>query len=244
MFKTFPFLCLFQKEFRIWWVWHSLGGQEASQPEAHQVRHAPGELTQACAATEGHIWVSDPTAARVCADVHGLCYHRRSCRCLWPVPSPEATLTSKGHAATGAILIWVACTVTCLYAGARDRLLPRATCASMIQLQSGTVMMSVACITTKSWEHALRPPPEATLLSEDHTTAGAKLSRKACASTQGHWDTWGPRLQRRAMCGSMTVPQLDSVLMSLACVAAEGHLDVCGLKSCWCLKAMLPLGIH
>ena len=59
-----------------------------------------------------HIRVYGPTAAGVCVDVCGLNYHQRSGRGLWSVLLPEAVSRSLGCAASGDMLIWVACAAT------------------------------------------------------------------------------------------------------------------------------------
>lgn len=51
------------------------------------------------------MWVRGPIAARVCVDVHGLCYHQRPQG--WPGSGPEAALMSESHSITRTILISV-----------------------------------------------------------------------------------------------------------------------------------------
>lgn len=51
-----------------------------------------------CAATKGHVWICGFTAARVCVDDRGPCYHQRPRGCLWSALQPAAMLMFAGLA--------------------------------------------------------------------------------------------------------------------------------------------------
>lgn len=46
-------------------------------------------------------WVWSSTAANICVDICGSCYHQRPCKYLGDGSSPEAVLMSEGQAAVG-----------------------------------------------------------------------------------------------------------------------------------------------
>lgn len=81
--------------------------------------------------------------------------------------------------------------------------------------------------------------------TEDTMAVGNRLILVAYAATSGHLLSW-PALQLRNMLGSSALPQLGSVLMSMARVTTKGHVDACflghHLRLGWCLRAMLSLG--
>lgn len=88
------------------------------------------------AAVGVHVGVYGPTAG-VCVDVCGLNYHQRPGRGLWSVLLPEGVSRSLGCAASGDMLIW------------EPMLPPRVMSGSVVLLQSGSVLMFIACAITK-----------------------------------------------------------------------------------------------
>lgn len=85
------------------------------------------------AAAESHAWVHGPTAAMVCVDVWGSCYHQRPCGCL----GSGAMLASEGRAAAGAVPICVACTAFWGNGDIQTCLLPRIMSESMLHCSQG-----------------------------------------------------------------------------------------------------------
>lgn len=67
--------------------------------DLHGLRCHGGVQTHGAAA-KGCVCICGPTPARICADVHGPCYHWRSFRCPLSAQQPEAMLMSLGRAAT------------------------------------------------------------------------------------------------------------------------------------------------
>lgn len=68
------------------------------------------------------------------------------------------------------------------------------------------------------------PPPEDMLDSGNHTAAGTMPIWEACA-TLGVMVTSGPKLLLMAMTGSMVLLQMGSVMMSIAHINTEAHLN-------------------
>lgn len=68
------------------------------------------------------------------------------------------------------------------------------------------------------------PPPEDMLDSGDHIAAGTMLIWEACA-TLGVMVTSGPKLLLMVMSGSMVLLHMGSVMMSIAHVTTEAHLN-------------------
>lgn len=56
-------------------------------------------------AAEDCVGVHGPTAAGVCVDVCGPCYHRRPSSCLWPALPREVTVVSVGCAVSGGYIV-------------------------------------------------------------------------------------------------------------------------------------------
>ncbi|KAL6091213.1 hypothetical protein STEG23_017690 [Scotinomys teguina] len=86
--------------------------------------------------------------------------------------------------------------------------------------------------------------------AERNGTKDAKMVRNsmiwvAYAVTWCHGMS-GPVLPQRAMSGSVALPQLESVMLSMACVAIESLVDTCGLgqhlEPYRCQRATLLLG--
>ncbi|ERE70353.1 hypothetical protein H671_6g16517 [Cricetulus griseus] len=77
------------------------------------------------------------------------------------------------------------------------------------------------------------PWPESTLVFTGPAAAGDHTDVSRYIATWVHYDVW-PVLPSRDMSGSKDLWKLESVLISVDCVANEGHADICGL--CFCLK--------
>lgn len=113
-------------------------------------------------------WVCGPSTARVCVDVIGLFGHQRSQGCPGSRLTPVVMLISEGHAAAGAMPVWVACIATRVRVSfgsyllpttmsevtSRPGLLPGTMSGSMVPPQLGSVLKPVAPFTTKGYAAA------------------------------------------------------------------------------------------
>lgn len=102
---------------------------------------------QACAAAKGHVWVCDSIAAGVFVDVYGPCCHWGPFRSPWSELPSDAMLVPKGHAASRAILIWVVYTAIQGHGAVQAQAAAKGHVWVLVQL--GSVLMFIACVTTR-----------------------------------------------------------------------------------------------
>lgn len=103
----------------------------------------------------------------------------------------ETVLVSLGYSATGVILVWVACAATVAMVMSKPKLHPRVMSGSMILLQLGSVLTSVAHNTTgttvlKPRANLSQPclSPALPLTGYCHPKAGLALHGRAWLHTQ------------------------------------------------------------
>lgn len=140
----------------------------------------------------------------------------------------------------GFMTIWVAYTTT----SDHSERLPRPMSTSVAQLQPESAMMSVTSITTEGCAAA----PGYGLISEAMLVPPGPYRLGWTALPPGAMETFGPRLQRRAVLWSMTPLHAakDCVYVHGSCApfttesSAETRTLDQNLRPCWCLKVVQP----